>query len=112
MNLQNKFGEILSIIKGIITLLVFRGLATWCHSGEAGSTDSSTRHTFDISYIIPPNMNPKSSIIFKPQSGRGKYGQRAASSNHGMTPGIFKFPSEAPGNNYLYCQCIYMLGLL
>jgi hypothetical protein len=29
-----------------------------------------------------------------------------------MTPGIFKFPSEAPGNNYLYCQCIYMLGLL
>jgi hypothetical protein len=35
-------------------------------------------------------MNPKSSVVVKLQRGRGKYGR---------TPGIFKFPTEAPRNN-------------
>jgi hypothetical protein len=42
MNLQKSFGEILSIMKGIIALLVFRGLAHWWQSGEADAADSLT----------------------------------------------------------------------
>jgi hypothetical protein len=49
MNLQTKIGEILSITKGIITLLVFRGLA-----------DSLTRHTFDHLIHHPTKYEPKS----------------------------------------------------
>jgi hypothetical protein len=65
MNIQKKFGEILSIIKGIITLLIFRGLAPWWQSVEADVADSSMRHTFDLSSITPPNMNTESSVIHK-----------------------------------------------
>jgi hypothetical protein len=65
MNLHKKVGEILFTIKGIITLLVFRGLAPWWQSGETDTADSLTRHTFDLSSITPPNMNYKSSVIQK-----------------------------------------------
>jgi hypothetical protein len=54
-----KFGEIPSIIKGIIALMVFEGLAPWWQSGEADVADSSMQHTFDLSSITPPNQSFK-----------------------------------------------------
>jgi hypothetical protein len=66
------------VIKGVITVFVFRvlapwwqsGLAPWWQSGESDLADSLARQTFAPSYITPPNMNPKSSVIQKLQSGR------------------------------------------
>jgi hypothetical protein len=65
MNLQKIFGQILSIIIGIITLSVLKGLAPGWQSGKADVTNSLTQHTFDLSSITPPNMNAKSTVIQK-----------------------------------------------
>jgi hypothetical protein len=46
MSLQKKFGEIPPIIKGVITVFVFRLLAPWWQSEELNRADSFTRHTF------------------------------------------------------------------
>jgi hypothetical protein len=51
-------------------IIVFRVLAPWWQSGESDLGDSLARQTFAPSYITPPNMNPKSSVIQKLQSGR------------------------------------------
>jgi hypothetical protein len=75
-----KFGEVPPVIKGVITVFVFRvlapwwqsgesdladSLARWWQSGESDLADSLARHTFAPLYITPPNMNPKSSVIQK-----------------------------------------------
>jgi hypothetical protein len=65
-----KFGEVPPVIKGVITVFVFQVLAPWWQSGESDLADSLARHNFAPSYITPPNMNPKSSVIQKLQSGR------------------------------------------
>jgi hypothetical protein len=52
-----KFGEIPPIIKGVITVFVFRVLAPWWQSEESNRANSFTRHTFVTRYILPPNIN-------------------------------------------------------
>jgi hypothetical protein len=59
MSVPYKFGEVPPVIKGVITVFVFRVLAPWWQSGELDLADSLARHTFAPLIHHPTKHEPK-----------------------------------------------------